>query len=155
MIFTLMIMLMTALYAYPMILPPPEDVTVDMINNLPPGTLTPDFISQLPDGYLDRLSPEVKQAYSSKDGGYYTNLKEASILSQINPEKTETNQESTKQQIESIIKSIPSKQPENKPKPKPTSTPNFNQGQVSESSSSKIDALSLMILIPISIFYLI
>lgn len=153
MIFTLMIMLMTALYAYPMILPPPEDVTVDMINNLPPGTLTPNFISQLPDGYLERLSPEVKQAYSSKDGGYYTNLKEASILSQINPENTETKQESTKQQIESIIESIPSKQPE--PKSKPTSTPNFNQGQVSESSSSKINTLTLMILIPISIFYLI
>lgn len=42
------------------VLPPPESVTVEMINNLPPGTLTPDFANQLPEGYIEKLSPEVK-----------------------------------------------------------------------------------------------
>lgn len=106
----MLIAILKIVSALPFVLPPPEDVTVDMINNLPPGTLTPELVSQLPPGYVEKLSPEVMAVIpqdlkqqngiitpsvqstlpeqeninsiigSSKDGGYYTNLKDASIL---------------------------------------------------------------------------
>lgn len=127
----LMLMSIAIVTALPFTLPPPEDVTVDMINNLPPGTLTPELVSQLPPGYVEKLSPEVMAVIpddlkqnamvaidtpstpsvpvqeipiigTSKNGGYYTNLKDASVLlppnlsSQNSPPKVQKNKIDTK-----------------------------------------------------------